>query len=92
MPNTKSAKKALRVSLRKRKVNKAKNYKIKNSLKEFRRVLATNPKEYKDAMSKVYSALDKAVKTNFIHKKRADRKKSRISKMVEKALSSVDSK
>lgn len=86
MPNTKSAKKALRVSLRKRKYNKAKNYKIKNSLKELRKVLTSKPEAYKDALSKAYSALDKAVKSNFINKKKADRKKSRLSKLVERTL------
>jgi len=85
MPNTSSAKKALRVSRRKQKVNKVKQYKIKNSLKELRRAISNGAKDYKEVLSKVYSALDKAVKNNYIPKKRADRKKSRIMKMVAKA-------
>ena len=86
MPNTLSAKKALRGSEKKRLFNNTKKYQIKQSLKELRRVLATKPGEYQVTLSKVFSSLDKAVKTNVIPRKRADRKKSRISAIVAKAL------
>lgn len=89
MPNTKSAKKALRSSLKKREYNLARKFKIKNSLKDLRKALTTNPNDYLTALSSVYSSLDKAVKGNFIPKNRADRKKSRIAKMVAKTLESV---
>jgi small subunit ribosomal protein S20 len=86
MPNTKSAQKALRNSERKRIFNKRRKNKIQTALKELRRVLATNPKEYQTVLSKVFSALDKAAKAHTIHKNKADRKKARVAKMVEKAL------
>jgi ribosomal protein S20 len=86
MPNTSSAKKAQRVSLKKQKFNNSKEYNIKNSLKALRKNLANGGKKVEDAIAKVYSALDKAAKTNFIPKKRADRKKSRIATMVAKSL------
>lgn len=86
MPVTKSAKKAMRSSQVKRQYNVARKLKIRNSLKELRQCLATNPQEYQETLNKAYSALDKAVKTNYIHKGRADRKKSRLAKMVAKAL------
>jgi small subunit ribosomal protein S20 len=86
MPNTSSAKKALRGSKKKQTFNNSKKYKIKQSLKELRKVLANKPSSYKTTLSKVFSSLDKAVKTNLIPKGRADRKKSRLSSMVEKAL------
>ncbi len=86
MPNTSSAKKALRGSEKKRGFNNTRKYKITQSLKELRRVLANKPSEYQTTLSKVFSSLDKAVKSNLIPKKRADRKKSRVSAMVEKAL------
>ena len=85
MPNTSSAKKALRVSRRKQKTNKVTQYKINNALKELRRAIANKSKDYKEILAKVYSSLDKAVKSNYIPKKRADRKKSRVMKMVAKA-------
>ena len=85
MPNTSSAKKALRGSLKKKAFNLVKKSNIKNALRDFRRVLSTNPSEYKATLSRAFSALDKAVKTNFIPKARADRKKSRLAAMVAKA-------
>lgn len=74
MPNTSSAKKALRGSQKKRQFNDVKKYHIKQSLKELRKVLATKPSEYQATLSKVFSAFDKAVKTNLIPKSRANRK------------------
>jgi small subunit ribosomal protein S20 len=86
MPNTKSAKKAMRSSLRKRDMNLVKKSAIKNSLKDLRKVLSENPANHTEVLSKVYSSLDKAVKTNFIHKNKANRKKSRVAAMVARAL------
>lgn len=90
MPNTKSAKKALRSSSRKREFNLEKKFKIKNALKEFRRALTVDTKAAQTALSKVFSVFDKAVKTNFIHKNRASRKKSRLTKMVSKMSTKED--
>lgn len=89
MPNTKSAKKALRSSTKKKEYNFLRKIKIKNALKEFRKAIQTNPSEYKNSLSKAFSALDKAVKTNLIPKNRADRKKSRLSAQVDKALGTI---
>jgi small subunit ribosomal protein S20 len=86
MPNTKSAKKALRASTRKREFNVVRKFKIKNSLKELRKALTTNPEEYQKSLSKVFSSLDKAVKSNLLHKNTAARKKSRMSLLVAKTL------
>jgi len=89
MPNTKSAKKALRSSLKKREFNLEKKFKIKNSLKELRKSITNKAEDHQITLAKVYSALDKAVKTKFIHKNKADRKKSRIAKMLAKATAVV---
>jgi small subunit ribosomal protein S20 len=86
MPNTKSAKKAMRSSIKKNIVNTARKWKIKNSLKELRKVMITNAAQYQSSLSKVFSQLDKAVKSNLIHKNKANRKKSRLALMVAKAL------
>jgi small subunit ribosomal protein S20 len=86
MPNTKSAKKAMRSSIRKNVFNTARKWKIKNSLKELRKVMVSNVTEYQSSLSKVFSQLDKAVKSNLIHKNKANRKKSRLALMVAKAL------
>jgi small subunit ribosomal protein S20 len=86
MPNTKSAKKAMRSSAKKYIQNTARKWKIKNALKDFRKVLATEPSNYLPSLSKVFSALDKAVKTNLVHKNKANRKKSRLAKLADKVL------
>lgn len=86
MPNTQSAKKALRASTRKRQYNLVSKYKIKNSLKEFRKVIEIDPQNYQATLSKAFSALDKAVKSNLIHRNKANRKKSRLSLRLAKVL------
>ena len=86
MPNTQSAKKALRSSSRKRQYNLVTKYKIKNSLKEHRKAIEIDPKNYEVTLSKAFSALDKAVKSNLIHRNKADRKKSRLALRIAKIL------
>ncbi len=82
MANTKSAKKAIRVSERK----KAMNSKSKTGYKEAQKKLAKaiSSKEKKQStlelLSKAYKAIDKAAKRNVIHKKKAARLKSRLAK------------
>jgi small subunit ribosomal protein S20 len=89
MPNTASAKKALRSSLRKREFNNLKKAKIKQAYKSFRKNLVVGAQEATSSLSQVFSALDKAVKSNFITKAKAARRKSRAAKKVanlEKAI------
>jgi small subunit ribosomal protein S20 len=84
MPNTKSAKKALRSSLKKREYNTERKYKLRNALRELRRVISSGGNEFQGALDKAYSTLDKAVKGKTIKKGKADRKKSRLANMVQK--------
>lgn len=86
MPNTSAAKKAMRVSQRRNQINTDRKWKIKNSLKELRKCLATSPDQYQASLSKVFSNLDKAVKSNVIHRNKADRKKSRLANLVTRTL------
>lgn len=86
MPITRNAKKALRVSLRK----KAVNDRVKKSLKEGAKtteklVVAKKWKEAKANLSAAYSAIDKAVKKGVIKKNTAARKKSRLSKITKES-------
>ena len=86
MPITKSAKKALRKSLRRRAKNVKAKTKIKNLLKEVK-VLISQKKsgEAKKLLPQVYKILDKAAKVGLIKKNTAARKKSRITKLVFKS-------
>ena len=85
MPITSSAKKALRNSARKRVFNLARKTKVKNTLKEFKKLIADKKvAEAKALMPKVQKELDKAVKTGLIKKNNASRKKSRVAKALKK--------
>lgn len=75
MPITKSATKALKQSHKKHE----QNLKIKKGLKD----AIKNTKNEKD-LEKAQSVIDKAVKTNYIHKNKAARLKSRLAKRISK--------
>lgn len=83
MAITKSAKKALRQSLRKRTRNSKKKVEMKKLLKEFN-VFVSQKKidEAKKILPKIYKTLDKAAKIGLIKKNAAARKKSRITKSI----------
>lgn len=86
MPITKSAKKALRQSLRRRAQNLVKREAFKNVLKEIKKLVeAKKIKEAEALIPKAYKALDKAAKTGVIKKNAASRKKSRLVKLIRKA-------
>lgn len=83
MPITKSAKKALRQSKRRKARNLQKKEKIKSLIKQVRNlVLEKNVKEAKKLLPQVYKFLDKAAKTKLIKKNTASRKKARITKLI----------
>ena len=86
MPIIKSAKKALRQNKRRRLLNLKKEKKIKALIKKVRLLVSEKKvKEAKDMLAQVYKALDKAAKTKVIKKGTASRKKSRITKLINKS-------
>ena len=85
MPITKSAKKALRQSQKRRIINIKKKSKIKNLIKQVRSLaLQKKTEEAKKLLPQLYKALDKAAKTELTKKNTVARKKSRISKLINK--------
>lgn len=85
MAITESAKKAIRQNKRRRARNLVYKNKIKNLVKEAHvLVLAKKTEEAKTLLPKIYQALDKAAKVGIIKKNTASRKKSRLTKLVEK--------
>jgi small subunit ribosomal protein S20 len=83
MPNTSSAKKALRQSVRRRARNASLKNRYKKSVKEFRNLVAD--KKTGDAQTKltgVFQILDKAAKNNIIKKNKANRLKSRAAHLI----------
>lgn len=85
MPITKSAKKALRGSLVKKAMNDRNKKNVKESFKKIEKLLKEDKKEEaKKVLSDFYSSIDKAAKRGVIKKNTASRKKSRVTKMVNK--------
>lgn len=92
MPITRSAKRALRKSLKRQKENRLKKEAIKKARKDFLRALAEKDKEKaKECLRIYYKAVDKAFKTNVIKKNTAARLKSKMAnklKLLEEAKGS----
>jgi small subunit ribosomal protein S20 len=85
MAITKSAKKALRQNLRRRDKNLVYKNKIKSLVKEVKAlILEKKNEEAKSKLPELYKAFDKAAKVGIIKKNEASRKKSRLTKFVEK--------
>jgi len=85
MAITKSAKKALRQSIRRKARNIVYRDKIKILLKEVRGLVSQKKvEEAKSLIAKIYQALDKAAKKGVIKKNTASRKKSRILNLINK--------
>lgn len=83
MPNTKSAKKALRQSAKRRVANLKATREYKNTVKEFRRLVKESKfDEAKKQLAKVYKKLDKAAKKGIIKKNKASRLKSSVQKSI----------
>lgn len=85
MPITKSAKKALRQSAKKRVFNIRRKEKYRGLVKDFRKAItAKDFEKAKSLLPQVYKALDKAAKEKTIKKNKASRVKSRLTKLAGK--------
>lgn len=76
MPILRNAKKALRVSKKKTELNRVIKSQVKTAVTKAKKASS-------DAtLSKAFSAIDKAVKKNILHRNKAGRMKSQLSKLV----------
>ncbi|MFA5934125.1 MAG: 30S ribosomal protein S20 [Candidatus Paceibacterota bacterium] len=83
MPITRSAKRALRGSLRKKSVNDRRKKTMKEVSKKVEKLVKDKKvTDAKKMLSQAYKAIDKAVKRGVIKKNTAARKKSRLSKIT----------
>ena len=83
MPNTTSAKKALKQSEKKRVLNLKKKRGLLKVIKEYKKLVeAGDEKGASIKLPTVYKSLDKAAKTNLIKKNKASRLKSRLAKKL----------
>ncbi len=81
MPITRSAKRAVRVSTRKKAVNDRNKKAVKESIKTVEKTVATKG-DTKKILSSAFSAIDKAAKRGVISKNTAARRKSRLSRIT----------
>ncbi len=86
MPITKSAKKALRGSQKKRGFNNAKKEQVTKAIKQLKKLVADKKiKEAQAFMPKVQKILDKSAKTGLIKSNKASRRKSRLSALIKRS-------
>ena len=90
-PITKSAKKALRQNKKRRVENLRRLRAMREIIKQIRNLAAENKKEEAlKLLPQAYKAIDKATKAGVIKKNTAARKKSRLTKLINKSASSTD--
>ena len=82
MPITKSAKKAIRGSLKKRSFNERNKRAMKEAIKKIEKMAKTDKSSALKELSSAYSAIDKAAKRGVIKKNTAGRKKSRLTRIL----------
>ncbi|OHA18986.1 MAG: hypothetical protein A3C08_00670 [Candidatus Taylorbacteria bacterium RIFCSPHIGHO2_02_FULL_47_18] len=83
MAITNSAKKAHRVSLRRRVFNLRRKHAVSEAVKNIKKLVAEKKiAEAAKLLPLAYKAYDKAAKEHTIHKGAADRKKSRLARLV----------
>lgn len=86
MPNTETAKKALRQNVKRKARNLIKKNQIKTVTKGYKRLIQSADLEGAEGQLKAaYKALDKAAKANVITKNKASRMKSKLALRLTKA-------
>lgn len=82
MPNIKSAKKRMRSSAKKTEVNTLVTSSMRTAIKKFERVAKEgNKEEASDKLNIAIQRIDKAMSSGLVHKNKAARLKSRLTKM-----------
>ena len=84
MPNTSSAKKALRQNQKRRLENRTQRSALRTTVKKVRKAAeGTDPAATQAAFREATKSLDQAAAKNLIHKNTAARTKSRLAKVVQ---------
>ena len=87
MPNIKSAKKRVLVAERNHAKNVAVKSRIKTAMRRVLEALKDNTEKVQELLNAAYKVIDKSVSKGVWHKNTAARKKSRLTKFVNKTLS-----
>jgi small subunit ribosomal protein S20 len=85
MPITKSAKKSIRKDKKRTAINIQRKNKVKDLVKKVNNLIAQGKKEEaKKLLPQIYKTLDKTAKTGIVKKNNTSRRKSRITKSINK--------
>ncbi len=88
MPQRKCAKEELKKSITRKQHNISRKRTLKEAIKAYKQAVeANNIEESRNALKKVYTTLDKAAAKKVIHPRKAARKKSRLSSLLNTATS-----
>lgn len=83
LPIIESAKKRVRTSEKKKKINRRWKDKLKNTIKDYKAVIEEgNIDQAEEMLPDVYKVIDKSASRNIIHKNNAARKKSKMKRML----------
>ncbi|MDX1535258.1 MAG: 30S ribosomal protein S20 [Candidatus Spechtbacterales bacterium] len=83
MPNLQNAKKALRQSARREKLNRSYKNRVKKLTREFSDLVTSGKiDEAKKLLPTIYKAIDKSVKKGILHKNTASRRKSSLARSL----------
>jgi small subunit ribosomal protein S20 len=91
VPNTKSAKKMVRVAERRRLRNRPIRSSVRTYIRKAERAIGTTDESAASAVVTAIRALDKAVNKGVIHRNNAARRKSRLMKKLNRANASASS-
>ena len=82
MPNIKSAKKRVALAIERQLKNASMKAIMRNRIQAYRNAVANDADNKQELLVSAISSIDKAAKQNLIHKRNADRKKSRLEKSL----------
>ena len=85
MPQLQSSRKALRQSLKRRDRNRARRKALKLAIRAAAEAAVVKEAGFEVVIANAQKAIDKAARSGAIHKKTADRRKSRMMKRINKA-------
>jgi small subunit ribosomal protein S20 len=92
MANTRSAKKRVRSSLRKRTHNRAMRSSVKTLVQRGRKLTGEQALPTNDEVRRAISALDKAAEKGVLHANNASRRKSRLMRLLAKTAPKPEAK
>ncbi|NLW88487.1 MAG: 30S ribosomal protein S20 [Clostridiaceae bacterium] len=90
MPNIKSAIKRVSVTAKKTAANKMKKSELRTVIKKAKASVASTDDQGATAIREAQKAIDQAAAKGLMHKKTADRKKSRLAKMANAVTKSAE--